>query len=218
MKTSENTINQKSDSKWLGAGLVAAVAASLCCITPALALFAGVGGVAATFSWLEPFRPYLIGMTILVLGFAWYQKLKPRTKEEIACDCEEDGKEPFFQSKKFLGVVTISAIILLSFPSYSHIFYPDSQKDQIIVQSSSLQLVNLEVKGMTCTGCEEHVKHVLAPVAKRNFIPLTSFPLTSIVLGSTNFAHPSSTSTVSKLPTTSRYFFFCKVATSSLFC
>ena len=32
------------------------------------------------FSWLEPFRPYFIGLTILVLGFAWYQKLKPKNK------------------------------------------------------------------------------------------------------------------------------------------
>ena len=49
-------------------GVLAAVAASLCCIAPVLALLAGTTGVAATFSWLEPFRPYLIGFTILILG------------------------------------------------------------------------------------------------------------------------------------------------------
>ncbi|MDZ7646572.1 MAG: hypothetical protein U5K54_05000 [Cytophagales bacterium] len=46
------------------------------CITPVLALISGVGGIAATFSWLEPVRPYLIGITTLVLGFAWYQELE----------------------------------------------------------------------------------------------------------------------------------------------
>ena len=68
----------KTDKKLIGAGLLTAIAASLCCITPVLALVAGTSGLASTFSWLEPYRPYLIGLTILVLGFAWYQKLKDR--------------------------------------------------------------------------------------------------------------------------------------------
>ena len=58
-----------------------ALLSSICCITPVLALIAGTSGLASSFSWLEPFRPYLIGLTILVLGFAWYQKLK--AKKEI---------------------------------------------------------------------------------------------------------------------------------------
>ena len=66
----------KSENKLIGAGLLTAITASLCCITPVLALIAGTSGIASTFSWIEPFRPYLIGLTILVLGFAWYQKLK----------------------------------------------------------------------------------------------------------------------------------------------
>ena len=66
----------KTDKKLIGAGLLTAIAASLCCITPVLALVAGTSGLASTFSWLEPFRPYFVGLTILVLGFAWYQKTK----------------------------------------------------------------------------------------------------------------------------------------------
>jgi mercuric ion transport protein len=70
----------KTDKKLIGAGLLTAIAASLCCITPVLALIAGTSGLASTFSWLEPFRPYFIGLTILVLGFAWYQKLNLKSK------------------------------------------------------------------------------------------------------------------------------------------
>ena len=69
-----------TDGKLIGTGLLTAIAASLCCITPVLALIAGTSGLASTFSWLEPFRPYFIGLTILVLAFAWYQKLKPQKK------------------------------------------------------------------------------------------------------------------------------------------
>ncbi len=148
----------KISSRAVGASLFAAITASLCCITPVLALFSGVSGIAATFSWVEPIRPYLVGLTIIVLGFAWYQKLKPK-KEEIDCDCDEEGKEPFIQSKSFLGIVTVIALIMLAFPSYSHVFYPDNNNKEISgIFESNLKLVNMEIEGMTCTGCEEHVQ------------------------------------------------------------
>jgi hypothetical protein len=100
----------KSDSKLIGAGLLTASVASLCCITPVLALIAGSSGIASTFSWIEPFRPYLIGLTVLVLGFAWYQKLIPiaiGTQKEIDCECETDENPKFLQTKTFLGTVTV---------------------------------------------------------------------------------------------------------------
>ena len=73
----------KTDKKIIGAGLLTAIAASLCCITPILALIAGASGLASTFSWLEPFRPYFIGLTVLVIGFAWYQKLRPKKQMQL---------------------------------------------------------------------------------------------------------------------------------------
>jgi hypothetical protein len=50
----------KNEKGILGAGLFSAITASLCYVTPVLALVAGTSGMAATFSWIEPFRPYLI--------------------------------------------------------------------------------------------------------------------------------------------------------------
>lgn len=154
----------KASSKSVGAGLLVAFTASLCCITPVLALVSGVGGMAASFSWMEPFRPYLIVLTIGVLGFAWYQKLKPRTAEEIECDCEEDdlsagkaGKPSFWQSRKFLGIVTVFAGLMLAFPSYSYIFYPEA-KVQAAGEFATVKIADFNIEGMTCTGCEEHVK------------------------------------------------------------
>ena len=147
----------KKDKKLIGAGLLTAIASSLCCITPVLALLSGTSGIASTFSWLEPFRTYLIGFTILVLGFAWYQKLKP--KKEIDCDCETDEKPSFIQSKLFLGIVTIFAIVMTAFPYYSSVFYPKSEKEIIVVDKANIQTINLGIKGMTCTSCEEHINH-----------------------------------------------------------
>ncbi|MBJ98528.1 mercuric transport protein MerTP [Mesonia oceanica] len=147
----------KSENKLIGAGLLTAITASLCCITPVLALIAGTSGIASTFSWIEPFRPYLIGLTILVLGFAWYQKLKPQ--KEIDCDCETDEKPKFIQSKKFLGIVTVFAIVMLSFPYYSGIFYPNTEKQIIVFDKSDIKTTEFKISGMTCASCEEHVNH-----------------------------------------------------------
>ena len=147
----------KSDNKLIGAGLLTAITASLCCITPVLALIAGTSGIASTFSWIEPFRLYLIGLTLLVLGFAWYQKLKPR--KEIDCECETDEKPKFIQSKKFLGIVTAFAIIMLAFPYYSGIFYPKMEKQIMIVDKSDISTTEFKISGMTCASCEEHVNH-----------------------------------------------------------
>lgn len=153
-------MNTKSKSgKLAGATILSAIAASLCCITPVLALISGASGVASTFSWLEPFRPYLIGVTILVLAFAWYQKLKPRTTEEIQCDCE-DEKKPFVQTKTFLSIVTVFAILMMAFPYYGHIFYPKNDKQQVlIVSSDNIQEVKFNVRGMTCASCEKHIEN-----------------------------------------------------------
>jgi mercuric ion transport protein len=147
----------KSENKLIGAGLLTAITASLCCITPVLALIAGTSGIASTFSWIEPFRLYLIVMTILVLAFAWYQKLKPQ--KEIDCECETTKKPKFIQSKKFLGIVTVFSIVMLAFPYYSKIFYPNTEKQIIVVDKSDLKKTEFKISGMTCASCEEHVNH-----------------------------------------------------------
>lgn len=156
-------MNTQKEKTWI-AGVILAITASLCCITPVLALLLGISGIAAAFSWLEPARPFLIGFTVLVLGFAWYQKVKPRKAQEADCACDEDGNPGFWQSKTFLGIVTVIAIGLLSFPSYSHIFYKKNKNDISGVKESSLAVASFSINGMTCAGCEEHVKHAVNEV------------------------------------------------------
>lgn len=147
----------KSGNRLAGLGIFTAISASLCCITPVLALLAGTSGFASTFSWLDPFRPYLIGLTVLVLGFAWFQKLKP--KKPIDCNCETTEKTPFIQTKTFLGIVTVFAGLMLAFPTYAHIFFPKTEKQVIMTEKANIHTAEFTINGMTCSGCEEHVNH-----------------------------------------------------------
>jgi mercuric ion transport protein len=146
-----------SEKKLVVTTIITAIAASLCCITPVLALIAGTSGIASTFSWIEPFRPYLIALTILILAIAWHQKLKPK-QQEIDCECE-DEKLKFINSKKFLLLVTLFAGLMLVFPYYTQIFYPSTNKEVVYVSESNVSKVEYNIKGMTCTGCEVHIEN-----------------------------------------------------------
>tara|TARA_R110000765_G_scaffold9911_3_gene30832 strand:+ start:8200 stop:8796 length:597 start_codon:yes stop_codon:yes gene_type:complete len=148
------------NNKLIGTSVMTALAASICCITPVLAVLAGTTGLASTFSWIEPFRPYLIGFTILVLAFAWYQKFKPKTEAEIDCECEDD-KPMFINSKRFLFLATLFAGVMLAFPNYSHIFYsnPNTSKEVVYVEQSNVKEIKVTIEGMTCTGCEAHIEN-----------------------------------------------------------
>jgi len=148
---------QNASKGLIGAGILTAFAASLCCITPILALIAGSSGMASTFSWLEPARPYLIATTLLVIGFVWYQKLKPKPSDK--CGCETHEKPNFLHSKTFLGITTIFAALMIAFPYYSTMFLSKNEKKSIIADNANIQSVEFPISGMTCSGCEEIIKH-----------------------------------------------------------
>ena len=148
------------------AGILSAFAASLCCITPVIALLAGSSSLAANFSWIEPARPYLIGLSIALLAFAWYQKLKPVKSNAMDCNCETTKKAPFHQSKKFLSIVTVFAILMMTFPLYAKMFYPKSKfQATIVAAADNKQQVKFIIQGMTCEGCQDHINNELSKVA-----------------------------------------------------
>ncbi|PZR24543.1 MAG: mercuric transport protein MerTP [Citrobacter freundii] len=158
-------ISLKSSGTFTSAGILSAIAASLCCIAPFVALLAGSSSIAANFSWIEPARPYLIGLSIAVLAFAWYGKLKPAKTNDTECNCETTRKASFLQSKAFLGIVTVFAILMMAFPLYAKVFYPKSTTTATeLAVVDNKQQVKFTIQGMTCEGCEEHVNNELSKV------------------------------------------------------
>ena len=157
-------ISIKSTGTFTGAGVLTAIAASLCCITPVIALLAGSSSIAANFSWIEPARPYLIGLSVAVLAFAWYLKLKPVKTNDMDCNCETTKKASFLQSKTFLGIVTVFAILMMTFPLYAKVFYTKPKVQATLAVVDNKQQVKFTIQGMTCAGCEEHVNNELSKV------------------------------------------------------
>lgn len=150
--------NGKNNKVLLGSGLLLAVASSLCCIVPLLAIIGGAGGAVSAFSWATPLRPYLLGATVLVLGFAFYQAYRPGPKD--ACGCDE--KKSWLQSKTFLWIIAVVSVLLSAFPYYTKYLQPKATKQQMVINNStSLQQTVLHIQGMSCEACEGHVNNVL---------------------------------------------------------
>lgn len=142
-------------------GLLAAFGASLCCITPVLAVLAGSTGLASSFTWMEPFRPYLIALTVVVLAYAWWDKLKPKKADiECACEPEEGGKVSFWYSTTFLALVTLFSAVMLSFPYWGDALIRSDKPKTIVVDKANLFKNTIHIEGMTCQACEATVEKV----------------------------------------------------------
>ena len=160
-----NSVPTQPSKSLFGAGLLAALAASLCCITPLLAVVGGLGGAASSFSWLEPYRLYLVALTVGVLGFAWYRQLRPAPAADC---CAVPAKRTFMQSTGFLATVTALAALLLAFPYYGAKLYPTAQPNVPAVVANEAapiwQTRTYRIGGMTCEACARHVASTVQQV------------------------------------------------------
>jgi mercuric ion transport protein len=101
---------------WVALGSVAAaLGASLCCILPVAVALLGVGS-AALGAFFEPFRPYLIAATALLLGAAFYQAYRPEPQCAPGESCAVPASR--LRTRRLLWVVAFVALAFLAFPYY----------------------------------------------------------------------------------------------------
>lgn len=135
--------------------ILTSASASLCCIVPFLGLIGGSSSLISAVSWLEPFRPFFIGGTFLVLGLAWYSAIKSSGKSDCGCEPE---KPSFMKSKKFLSIITVVSLLLISFPSFSRLMMQANDNHVSKVDQDRSKKITLTVNGMTCSSCERHIE------------------------------------------------------------
>jgi copper chaperone CopZ len=58
-------------------------------------------------------------------------------------------------------MVTFFAFLMMAFPYYGHILYPEADKEVILFSSGNIQEAAFNITGMTSASCEEHVKHAV---------------------------------------------------------
>src|SRR5215213_3335933 len=101
----------------LGGAIVAAFAASLCCIAPLLFVLLGVGslGMAAIF---EPFRPYMMGGAVVLLALAYYWIYFKSDKSESCAPGEECATKPANRASRLGLWIATLAVILFALTPY----------------------------------------------------------------------------------------------------
>lgn len=154
---------QKEKVSALGS-VVAAIAASVCCIGPLVAVLLGTGSLAAA-SGLQKWRPVFLGMTFVLLAVAWYlthRKPKVEAGEEgAACAVKPAAKG----SKVVLWIATILAIGLAALPLYAGtvawLFRPHGPAP---TRGAGANVATLRVKiaSMDCAACAVNIQRTLA--------------------------------------------------------
>lgn len=113
------TINTKGS---LIAGVLAALGASACCAGPLILLMLGISGSwASQLVAMEPYSPYLTGLTLLFIGTAFCNLyLRPR-----ACALGDGcAVEPVKRNQRFVfWLVAVPVLLLLASPWFAPLFY-----------------------------------------------------------------------------------------------
>ncbi|MEO7659079.1 MAG: mercuric transporter MerT family protein, partial [Pyrinomonadaceae bacterium] len=106
----------KKENMFVGGGIVAAVAASLCCILPLIAVVFGLGafGIASAF---ETLRPYLLVLAFAALGYGFYRVYFRREECAPGESCATKPVNKINQLSLWIASAVIVAFTLV--PYYS---------------------------------------------------------------------------------------------------
>jgi mercuric ion transport protein len=138
----------------VGASVAAAIGSSLCCIIPIVAAVTGIGTIAAG-AVFEEWRPYLLGITGLLLGAGFllaYRDYRRACIPGSLCATKPMSRWSFGA----LGVVATAVVALAAFPYYS-----GSVAQVVLGQPSpsysassvALSTVTFQIPDMDCPAC-----------------------------------------------------------------
>jgi mercuric ion transport protein len=145
----------------LSGSVVAAVAASLCCILPIIFALAGAGIVGAS-AFFAQLRPFLVVLTLLLLGFGFY--FAYRNPKQV-CESGSACAVPAVKRSGRIGLWMATAVVLVvaAFPYYSeavaNFLLPSKQAAAAAVPH--LERARFAVEGMDCTACATAIEKKL---------------------------------------------------------
>ena len=157
----------KKENVFIGGAVFAAIASSLCCVLPLIAVVFGLGAFGAA-SAFETFRPYFLVLAFSALTFSFYRVYFRREDcaESEACATKPVGK--INQIFLWSGLMAITVFALAPYFT-GYLMAAASQPPQVSgetisaasSESQANKTVIIEVDGMTCAGCEPHVNETL---------------------------------------------------------
>ena len=131
--------------------ILAAIAASLCCIGPIVLAVTGMGSM-ALFSRFETARPYLLGLSIVLMSAGLYWAWRNRRTA-----CAPDGSCGATPGKAWLLLLVpiVAVAASAAFPFYSRAWMDDASRRAVseAIMAGQVTAVHFRISGMTCESC-----------------------------------------------------------------
>jgi mercuric ion transport protein len=146
----------------IGGAVLAAFAASSCCLGPLLLAALGVGGAGATAA-LAAYRPFLlVGTAVLLAAGFYFTYRKPRLAEGDACGCEQPranraGRIGLWVAAGIVAVVAAAPPLLAG---WARATAPQASSTTDVNAAK----VTIEVQGIDCEACAAPMRKALAKV------------------------------------------------------
>lgn len=143
----------------LAGGFLSAVAASLCCLGPPLAVVVGAGSFAAA-GWFERWRPALLAVTGVLLAVAWWLTLRAR---RLACQgdaCASPRRGAWTLGALGFGTLAVGAVAL--FPQIAQ----TSARRPVDAATAPVSgsILRVRIPGMDCAACALGIEGTLKRV------------------------------------------------------
>ena len=143
----------------IGGALLAALAASSCCLGPLVLAALGVGGAGATAA-LAAYRPALLVGTALLLASGFYFTYrKPPAGAGDACGCERPRASGM--ARVGLWIATLVVVLVAAAPPLLARWASASRPAAIGAAGANLAKATLHVPGIDCEACAAPMRTVL---------------------------------------------------------
>lgn len=142
----------------IGAALLAALAASSCCIGPIVLAALGLGS-AGLFAGIAAYRPLMLGATAFFLGVGFYlshRKAKVAEGDACGCDAPKAGKLP----RMFLWVATVITVLVAAAPSL--LAKLSTRPASSVSTTGTAATAVIKVDGVDCEACAAPIRKALS--------------------------------------------------------
>ncbi|MGC8667560.1 MAG: mercuric transporter MerT family protein [Chthonomonadales bacterium] len=138
----------------LAGAVLAAIAASSCCILPLILGAAGAGSLGFA-SLLAPYRPYLTALTLALLGAGFYFAYRPA--KECAGSCTT--RLPATRTTRYvLWVVTLFTLATIAYPQVALLTLNRRPPLRNVAVPASAQTVTYSIPSMDCPACAANIE------------------------------------------------------------
>jgi copper chaperone CopZ len=159
----------KKENVFIGGAVFAAIASSLCCVLPLVAVVFGLGAFGAA-SAFETLRPYLLALAFAALAFSFYRVYFRR---EVCAEGQNCATKPVNKINQLFLWAGVLVILTFAFAPYytgylaAAVSRPQQPSTDTTMpaaaetESQTNKAVVIEVEGMTCESCAVHISETL---------------------------------------------------------